>query len=178
MSTRTAQFYNLQKSFETRYLSLTHSFNAETISISLKVNAPYISTKSFAQTTRVLERLIPSIFTSQCFNDLDLPFSEEVKNTEIGHLLEHILLELLCIEKMNHGYDEADFSGETSWNWIKEPHGTFRITINCLIEDFVFFMPSLEKSIQVLEEIMVSNLQDSRNVDSFFHPTYSSSLTI
>ena len=173
MSTRTAKFYSTPQTFNTNHLSLSYSYSNESIQMNLKLDTPHISTKAFPKTYETLQKLVPSVLTSQCFNDLNLPFEEEVKATEIGHLLEHILLEYLCIEKMSTGSFEADFSGETSWNWTEDPHGTFLISINCSFEDYVHFLPALEKSIRVVEEILVSKLAGKVTYQSF-QPTYPS----
>ena len=152
--------------------------------MSLTVDTPHISTKAFPATYKILDESIPSVLTSQCFNDQNLPFCVEVKATEMGHLLEHVLLEYLCIEKLNNGSEEADFSGETSWNWTREPHGTFTIAINCPMNDYIFFFPALEKSIQIIEKILLSKIDEqTKNYQSVFqptqsYPTYSSAPTI
>ena len=40
----------------------------------------------------LLQEHLPNVLFTQCFNDEGFPFNVEVKNTEIGHLFEHILL--------------------------------------------------------------------------------------
>jgi hypothetical protein len=44
----------------------------------------------------LLKKYLPTVLLTQCYNDEQLPFAQEVKDTEIGHLFEHILLEYLC----------------------------------------------------------------------------------
>jgi hypothetical protein len=177
MSTRTAQFYSQPQKLTTRYLDLSYTYSRDLIKMTLKTNSTFINTKSFPKTYEILSQMVPSVLTSQCFNDLNLPFHEEVKATEMGHLLEHILLEYLCMEKLNHGSEEADFSGETSWNWIKDPHGTFLISIECTMDDFAYFIPALEKSIAVVEAILFSKI-DAIAAHHAFQPTYPSVPTI
>lgn len=177
MSTRTAEFYSQPQIFSTKHLNLSYSFVKGSIEMTLRLEATHISTKTFPRTYEILQKLVPSVLSSQCFNDLNLPFQEEVKSTEMGHLLEHILLEYLCLEKMDYGSEEADFSGETSWNWIRDPHGTFQITIDCSQNDYIFFLPALEKSIGVLEEILFSKLHETKT-HHFFQPTYPSTPTM
>ena len=177
MSTRTAKFYSQPQTFTAPNLNLSYSYTNESIKMTLRLNTPHISTKAFPKTYEILQKIVPSVLTSQCFNDQNLPFEEEVKATEMGHLLEHILLEYLCIEKMSTGSFEADFSGETSWNWTEDPHGTFMISIDCSFEDYVHFLPALEKSIGVVEEILVSKLAGKVTYQSF-QPTYPSRPTI
>lgn len=173
MSTRTAKFYSTPQTFETKHLFLSYSYSKNNIRMSLKINTPHISTKSFPKTYAILKEIVPSVLTSQCFNDQNIPFNKEVKNTEMGHLLEHILLEFLCVEKMNDGSEEADFSGETAWNWTRDPYGTFMITIECSFSDYIFFLPALEKSIQILEIILLSK-EEAKVTYLSFQPTYPS----
>lgn len=120
----------------------------------------HLNTRTIPATYQILEEHLPCILQSQCFNDDHLPFCEEVKTTEIGHLFEHILLEYLCKEKLCHGYTEADFCGQTSWNWKKETRGTFHITIEKHTEDAAFFESALRKSIELMDKILGSLPQE------------------
>jgi hypothetical protein len=122
--------------------------------------SPHINTSSLPQTVSILQCHLPAILNCQCFNDELLPFSEEVKHTEIGHLFEHIMLEYLCQEKLESGYQSADFCGRTSWNWQKELRGTFHITINRHPEDRQFFHKAFEKSVRLMNLILSEQISD------------------
>src|SRR5258706_436221 len=85
-----------------------------TTRILMKLNTPIVNTRELPETYQLLETDLPSILRSQCFNELHLPFASEVKSTEIGHLFEHILLEYLCISKLEQGIsNRASYSGNT-----------------------------------------------------------------
>ena len=103
----------------------------------------------------ILKVKLPTILKSRCFNEKKLPFSKEVRKTEIGHLFEHILLEYLCKEKINLGHNEAIFSGLTKWNWNKENYGRFHISVDITIEEKDILYSALESSIHLLKQILL-----------------------
>src|SRR3989344_4488342 len=72
--------------------------------ITMELSIPSVTTKDFPQTFAILQKRLPSVLQSQCFNEENIPFLLEVKTTEIGHLFEHILLEYLCELKLRQGY--------------------------------------------------------------------------
>jgi hypothetical protein len=75
--------------------------NTNNLNFVMKVNSnDKISTSTIPATSLQLALHLPSIFGCNCFNDGNKSFGEECKNTELGHLFEHIMLEYLCIEKM------------------------------------------------------------------------------
>ena len=113
-----------------------------------------VRTSNIRQVSGILRENLPSIFKSKCFNDSNLPFSKEVKNTEVGHLFEHILLEHLTHFKLSMGFDETEFYGETSWNWVKDPVGVFYIDISIGYEERYILTYALEKSIKLMNKIL------------------------
>ncbi len=117
-----------------------------------------INTRDIPFTYTILEKQLPSILIAQCFNDEGLPFSQEVKMTEIGHLFEHIMLEYLCILKLANGHSKATFRGETNWNWKRDLRGTFHIHINAGIKHEEIFDEALTNSIELLVKIMGTSL--------------------
>lgn len=100
----------------------------------------------------MLEKNIPTIFENECFNYKKVSFRKEVENTEIGHLLEHMILEnlkLLAEEK----YGKGDFRGETKWNWKKDKKGKFNIVISAKEIEEEMFIRAFDKSVSLLEKI-------------------------
>jgi hypothetical protein len=126
------------------------------ISITMSMQKPYFYTNYFPMTYDILESGLPELLRAICFNDSDLPFNTEVKNTEMGHLFEHIILEYMCELKIKSGYQKASFKGVTNWNWKKDTKGTFHIEIGIGQEDLEFFEIALQKSIVLLNKILVS----------------------
>jgi hypothetical protein len=113
-----------------------------------------VLSSSFPATYEVLEQSLPSIFACKCFNDAGRPFKEEVMDTEIAHLFEHIVLEYLCKNKLAAGADNASFRGETSWNWHIDPRGTFYIWINAGFADTFSFNQACQEAIMLFNQIL------------------------
>lgn len=116
-------------------------------------NRPYTTT-SLPHTYTVLKKMIPSVFMCECINEKKLPFSEEVKNTEVGHLLEHLILEHLYRLKFSHLSSNTSFSGFTRWDWKKDKAGTFHIEVILKQEEMFLFHKALIQSCDILNTIL------------------------
>lgn len=139
--------------FENQF-GLTIQHSDESTKIIMRLYTPFVNTKYIPQTYSVLKNQLPSILRSTCFNEYELPFHEEVKHTEIGHLFEHILLEYLCMLKLSSGHNEACFDGVTNWNWKKDPVGTFYIKVTAGFEERDIFPQALQKAIDLTKIIL------------------------
>jgi hypothetical protein len=113
-----------------------------------------VYTADYPELKTVLSKYLPTIYNSECFNEKNFSFSEESKNTEAGHLFEHILLEFLCIEKVKEGCEEATFEGKTSWNWSEDKPGTFHINVKVGLEDLEVFSKALKESLGLFQKII------------------------
>jgi hypothetical protein len=134
--------------------SLMVEHHAQNTRITMKLFTPTVNTRDIPWTYSFLKKNLPGILSAKCFNEENLPFAIEVRKTEIGHLFEHILLEYLCQEKLLKGYDRAMFSGNTKWNWKRDPWGMFHIYINMHASDTDIFPTALKKSIALLTMII------------------------
>ena len=114
----------------------------------------HVTTKSLPQTESILAKYLPSIFKCKCFNEANNDFKQECKNTELGHLFEHIMLEHLCMEKIANGQEEATYEGRTNWNWEKDPVGTFNINITAGLADLRNIEKAFKKSAGLLAKII------------------------
>jgi len=101
-----------------------------------------------------------------------------VRRTEIGHLFEHILLEYLCQEKLLKGFDKAIFSGNTQWNWKREPRGMFHIYINMPYSDTDIFPEALKKSISLAKMILRNEQQQIYSSSHYPHERPPTKLTM
>lgn len=119
------------------------------LNLTMRMKTPVLYTGKLPHTKKILQKHLPSVLRSKCFNSLGLPFSQEVCDTEFGHLFEHIMLEYLCMCKLSRGYRSASFKGETYWNWKKDPSGTFYIVINMNRGDSLLFHEALDKTIEL-----------------------------
>lgn len=150
MKEATFQYYNSPA------FNLSFKHRIQTLRITMTCNTPHLTTSSLPKTTSLLKKTLPTVLLTECFNDQNLPFSIEAKNTETAHLFEHILLEYLCLEKIADGSTSASFSGRTHWNWVKYPRGSFFISVTMEKTDLQYLPTALEKSIALLEQILES----------------------
>lgn len=152
--------------FNTLFLSeysLKIAYKKNKTSITMDTYEAKTVTEELSATIPVLKHFLPNIFTSECFNDLNLSFEEEVAHTEIGHLFEHILLEYLCAIKLSYGYPKAEFSGVTRWNWNYHPRGVFNIEINANQDDRFIFNLALKKAISLMDTIFKESADAEKN---------------
>ncbi|MEK7605326.1 MAG: hypothetical protein AAB478_02255 [Patescibacteria group bacterium] len=135
--------------------------------IRMQLLIPQVSTRYFPLTSQLLLLYLPSIFRSSCYNDDKLPFPQEVTRTELGHLFEHILLEYLCIVQLERGLDTATYEGRTNWNWVRDPRGTFHITIHTTEEEIPVFRQALTRTMTLMNIILgESDLASSLTIPS------------
>ncbi len=109
-----------------------------------------------SQITGIYNKLfafLPTVLTTECFNEKHLPFREEVAQTEIGHLFEHILLEYMSINK-EKSMKNFSIEGRTFWNAINLPIKKFTIDIYCKLSDFPIFIKSLEPSCKLIDTLI------------------------
>lgn len=122
--------------------------------ITMQLHGEQVNTANIPFLIPLLKRYLPNVLITECFNDEKLPFAEEVKNTEIGHLFEHILLEYLCQLKLAKGSKTATFAGRTKWNWVRDPRGMFHIRLNCGLRDADILPTALEKTVDLMKLIL------------------------
>lgn len=121
----------------------------------------HLDTRSLPFTYNLLKKKLPSILSSECFNDSELPFSVEVKKTQLGHLFEHIMLEYICDLKIKGGARKITVSGRTVWNWKETDVGTYNITIDVGRKDYDVFMRAFEQSLGLFK--LIINQSQRRN---------------
>jgi hypothetical protein len=146
-----------------KYFSITvypKSKYGKTI-IYFQADPQFVYTKNLDQITSILKNDLPRVLNTKCFNNERIPFSEEVKNTELGHLFEHILIQNLCDLRQSSPLDNKSYSGETSWNWDKYSYGSFHISISADESDDDIFPKALEKSLTLTEKILSSAMIDA-----------------
>lgn len=141
--------YNIENNF-----SLFIKQYTTTTKIKMMLFTELVNTSDIPYTYDVLKNFLPSVLTTECFNDEKLPFYREVKKTEIGHLFEHILLEYMCQLKIAKGFKYAVYAGRTKWNWERDPRGMFHIHINCSMKDSDILPTALNKSIVLMKIIL------------------------
>jgi len=120
----------------------------------MKMLIPIVNTAALPKTYRFLSQNSPTVLKTTCYNEGNLPFHQEVKSTEIGHLFEHLLLDYLCLEKVKDGHSLAEHCGRTDWNWEKDPWGLFYIFVDSGKKDRKYFRKATFQSISLLEKLL------------------------
>jgi hypothetical protein len=67
-------------------------------------------------------RTLPGLSGHRCDNDAGLTFVEELRDTEIAHLVEHAALEIMAMAG-----SPATLRGATSWDFAADGRGVFRV---------------------------------------------------
>lgn len=139
------------------HLNITQKNSSTKIIMQLYGNT--VNTSHIPSIVDLLNTNLPNVLLTKCFNDEDLPFHEEVRNTEIGHLFEHILLEYLCQLKIAKGFQRASYAGRTRWNWVRDPRGKFHIHLNCGIKDADILPVAIDKTVNLMKHILMHDQQ-------------------
>lgn len=138
-------------------LAITQKRTSTQITMDLLYNR--LNTEEMPAIVSLLKKNLPSVLSTICYNDKNLPFHKEVKNTEIGHLFEHIMLEYLCQHKMAKGARSATYIGKTKWNWTRDPMGRFHIHLTCGMKDADILPLAIENTVSLMKLIMDNNPQ-------------------
>lgn len=145
--------------YESSFFSLKIELGNRSTALVMQLLIPWVNTKDLPHTKDFFNKNFPSVLRTQCFNDKNLPFSLEIEETEIGHLFEHILIDQLCILKIQSGAESAVFNGQTFWNWQKNPYGCFQILIDIGKSDLNLFKEALTKAIELTERLIEPGVQ-------------------
>jgi hypothetical protein len=139
---------------EQRFDLLSVSVGHETTEAIFYAREDSLVTSRFPGFEKELLRILPNLLKNvKCFNGQNHHFATEMLATEMGHLFEHIWLEVLCCEKLRVARS-AHYSGETSWNWKDEPRGLFHITLQAGLADRQIIEESARVSKMILARIL------------------------
>ena len=83
----------------------------------------YLYSSQLPELAPALLTMLPSLREHRCTNRAGRPFVEELPDTELGHVFEHVVLEIL----RRRGLAAR---GQTTWNWTRDPIGTYQVTIS------------------------------------------------
>lgn len=68
--------------------------------------------------------VLPGLADHRCFNDAGRTFAEEIADTEVPHLFEHVVLELMA-----EAGSPRSLRGETTWDFKRDGRGVFRVSL-------------------------------------------------
>lgn len=83
------------------------------------------TTRGMPHLPKRLFRLFPQLTRHKCENDYGYTFRRECRDTELPHLLEHLIIELQS-QAEPHGV----LRGQTVWNWKLDPRGRFHVYVD------------------------------------------------
>lgn len=123
--------------------------------IVMQLKTPFQSTKTLVHAHEILTENLPEVLSSRCSNKENLPFREKVKNTNLAHLFEHILLQHLANAK-GKNKDNLSYKGMTNWDWRegKDPVGVYRITIHIQKVESQVLKSAIDESTVLFEKII------------------------
>jgi hypothetical protein len=93
------------------------------VAVSFRPDEPLRTTPEVA--ARALE-LLPGLARHSCENDTGKTFPEELADTEVAHLFEHVTLELMA-----EAGSPRTLRGETTWDFERDGRGTFHVSLEC-----------------------------------------------
>ncbi len=145
-----------------KYFSLDFKQTSKKTAITMQFSLPFATTRNLPGTKTFLQEFAPTVLNTECFNELNLPFDQEVNNTEIGHLFEHLLIDEFCLSQIRSGEKSSVVNGRTFWNWQKDPFGTFEIWIDIGKDKLSVFLEALKKTIQLIENLIQTSFTISQ----------------
>jgi hypothetical protein len=67
---------------------------------------------------------LPGLRGHRCDNDAGIPFPEEMRDTELAHLVEHAALEVMAMAG-----SPVTLRGATSWDFARDGRGVFHVQL-------------------------------------------------
>jgi hypothetical protein len=67
---------------------------------------------------------LPGLSGHRCDNAAGMPFPEELRDTELAHLVEHAALEIMAMAG-----SPVTLRGATSWDFARDGRGVFRVRL-------------------------------------------------
>lgn len=122
--------------------------------IKIQFLTPFFSTSEIPSTLIYLEANYPQVLGTLCFNYLNQPFTQEVSNTELGHLFEHILIAKIYDLSLIQGKTNIVVKGTTQWDWKNDTRGTFNIMVTWDNTDKEIFTKALSETVKLMEELI------------------------
>lgn len=91
------------------------------VEVRLRPDEPLRTSREVA--ARAIE-LLPGLAHHSCENDAGRSFAEELADTEVAHLFEHVALELMA-----EAGSPRTLRGETTWDFQRDGRGVFHVSL-------------------------------------------------
>lgn len=152
-----------KRKYSTPYYHFSTSVFVDSLLIHMVVSSLVVKTRFLPQTSQFLQMHAPAVLTTKCFNKKNLSFAEEVKDTEFGHLFEHMLIGYIYLLKLANGETTCICDGRTNWDWKINPYGSFLITVHTSKTDPLLFDLAIEKTVTLCEKLFLAHSNESSN---------------
>lgn len=95
---------------------------------------------------RMLE-VLPTLETHRCDNPDGRPFAEEIADTEVPHLFEHIIMEIMALSG-----SPRTLKGQTRWDFRRDGRGIFRVSVE--YDDDLVCLGAIKLANQVMQHLL------------------------
>ena len=103
-------------------------------------------TSAYAGLCESVTTLFPTIVAHECDNDERRRMSEELADTELAHLVEHVALDL-----MRRAGVGGRLRGDTSWDFERDGAGVFHVSLDC--PDDALCVGALSAAAQIVDDL-------------------------
>lgn len=83
-----------------------------------------LTTAAYSGSAQRTLELLPTLDRHSCNNETGGRFVDELRDTELAHLFEHITVELMALAG-----SPRSLKGETRWNFAEDGHGVYRVRV-------------------------------------------------
>lgn len=102
---------------------------------------------------------LPGLRGHRCDTAGVITFSEEVADTELAHLVEHVALELMAMA----GSPDT-LRGETEWDFARDGHGTFSVSLE--YDDDLVCIAAISAAAAAVDDLASGRAFDARSAAS------------
>lgn len=103
-----------------------------------------LRTSSFPRLSERALRLLPGLRGHRCDNGAGITFADEMADTEIAHLLEHVAVELMALSG-----SPTTLAGRTQWDFRADGHGVFRVLME--YDDDLVAIGALKEAMEIVD---------------------------
>lgn len=99
-------------------------FFADRIDITVMVHPKLQRTSQIPKLAGLISKKMPRLKHHICDNEDDYSFNQELLDTELAHVFEHALIDIIG----QHDHEVDVLRGLTSWDWHKMPRNTYIVS--------------------------------------------------
>jgi hypothetical protein len=92
-------------------------------------------------------RVLPTLEMHWCDNPSGRPFAEEIADTEVPHLFEHVIMEIMALSG-----SPRTLKGKTRWDFKRDGKGVFRVSVE--YDDDLVCLGSIKLANQVMQHLL------------------------